>query len=119
MDGLLKTTAQSALKYAEAKLSVGRAKGGATFAVAASELVKARMGAAAFGIPVDSNATVAVAEEGFAASSSLSSRWDLRHALLFRATERLARADQRFAVLARSHAAVDIVPGTGCRRAFT
>ncbi len=73
------------------------------------------MGAAAFGIPVDANATVAVAEEGFAAAPSLSGRWHLIESLLFRATERLTRADQRFAALRdrtkRSISCLELVAG--------
>ena len=119
LDGLMKTTAQSGIKYAEATCRSAGPKGGETLAVAASELVKARIGAAAFGIPVDSNATVAVAEEGLAAASSLPGRWRLSSRCCF-GDKRWTRADQRFAVLR------DIAPvgryrarGTGSRRAFT
>jgi hypothetical protein len=99
LDDTMKTFASSAVKLAESSLPVARAKGGPTFALGAAEVVKARMTAAIYGITVDASATVALAEEAFASSSSLASRWYFHDALLFRAAERMTAADQRFARL--------------------
>jgi hypothetical protein len=91
--------ARGMLALAEPILPVARAKGGPTFAAAASTVMQARLVAALYGIPADLGATVALVEEAFAKSPSIRSRYDLAQALLFRATDRLTRADSRFAHL--------------------
>jgi hypothetical protein len=95
----LRGRAKAALSRFEALLPVARAKGGPTFAVAASFVLSSRIYAARHGLAVDRDALVALAEEAFAASPSLSSRQALERALLFRASDRLARAEPGFARL--------------------
>jgi tetratricopeptide (TPR) repeat protein len=96
-----KEQARGMLALAEPILPVARAKGGPTFAAAASEVMQARLAAATYGIPVDLDATVVLLEDASAKSPSIGSRHALAHALLFRATDRLTRADSRFADLWR------------------
>jgi hypothetical protein len=99
MDAEMKSMAQSNLKYAEIDLPPARAKGGLTFAVAVANVVIAGVMAAGYGLTVDPDATVALAEEAFASSPSLASRWYLTEALFLRAIDRLAKGDQSFAQL--------------------
>jgi tetratricopeptide (TPR) repeat protein len=103
MTGLTK----AALLRVEPILPVARAKGGPTFALAASQVLAARMAAANYGLEVDRDPMVKLAEETFAAAPSLSSRWYLIETLLFRAAERLARADAGFARLRDRFARVE------------
>ena len=63
--------------------------------------MQARLAAATYGFPVDLDATVVLLEDASAKSPSIGSRHALAHALLFRATNRLTRADSRFADLWR------------------
>jgi hypothetical protein len=99
LDDMMKSITAAAVKDAESSLPAARAKGGPTFALGVAEVVRARASAANYGIAVDTSATVALAEEAFATSPSLASRWNLRDALLCRAAERMTKADQRFARL--------------------
>jgi tetratricopeptide (TPR) repeat protein len=94
-----KRAAQASLAFIEPILPVARAKGGPTFAVAASLVIRARMAAATYGVQTDRNVLVSLAEEAFSRSPSLASRWYLVNALLFRAEDRLARSDSRFAAI--------------------
>ncbi len=85
--------ALASLMFVEPTLPVARAKGGPTFAAAASLLIRYRIAGAKYGLKVDRNAVVALAEEAFSSSPSLASRWYLVTSLLFRAADRLASAD--------------------------
>ena len=98
-DASNKVLSESALKLVEVRLPVARAKGGATFAVAASVVNGARIAASAYDVKADENAIVTLAEEAFSGAPSLASRWSLISAHLFRAIQRLAAADSRFASL--------------------
>ena len=114
-DDKLKKRAQVALRRVEPTLPVARAKGGPTFAVAVSHLIRTRIAASEFGVAVDRDAMVGLAEEAFASSPSLASRWNLMDAVLFRATDRLAKADQRFAAVRdrslRSTSTLELISG--------
>jgi hypothetical protein len=94
-----KGLAQASLTFLEPILPVARAKGGATFGAAAAQLIKSRIAAANYGHRIDPNNLVALAEEAFSRSPSLASRWYLATTLHFRASDRLARTDTKFAAL--------------------
>jgi hypothetical protein len=96
-DRQMKEQARGLLALEEPILPVARAKGGPTFAAAVSTVMQARLLAAQYGVPANLDAAVVLVEEAFANSPSIRSRYDLAQALLFRATDRLARADSRFA----------------------
>ena len=98
-DETMKRQVSATLKFVESNLPVARAKGGPTFAVAVSHVVRAHIAAATYGIAADPNAMVALAEEAFASSPSLASRWYVIDALLLRGTDRMATANQKFAAL--------------------
>ena len=84
-DQQMREWARGALSLSEPILPVARAKGGATFAAAVRQAIETRMGASLHGMRTDLDATVAVAEEAAAASPSISSRYALISALIFRA----------------------------------
>ena len=113
-DQTKKGAAQASLTFFEPILPVARAKGGPTFAAAASLVIRARMAAATYGVQTDHNALVSLAEEAFSRSPSLASRWYLVNALLFRAEDRLARSDSRFeAIRERSFRVVSTIERFG------
>jgi hypothetical protein len=101
-DQSIREDAAGALSMAETILPVARAKGGATFAVAAWQTIQARVGSAIMGVSTDLDALVSLAQEAVAKSPSVSSRYSLITALLFRATDRLARDDSRFGAIRRA-----------------
>ncbi len=96
-DKQMRETVQSATARFESILPVARAKGGPTFAAAASLVVRNRLSASNLGIAYEADAMVALAEEAFAAAPSLAGRWNLIDALLHRAADRLAGVDAGFA----------------------
>jgi hypothetical protein len=98
-DNEAKGAVQGLLTRLEPMLPVARAKGGPTFAVAVSRILQARVSAAMYGNPSDSDAWVALAEEAFAAAPSLASRHTLHQVLMFRGLGRVAKADAKFADL--------------------
>jgi hypothetical protein len=113
-DDKMKKRLKAVLRRVELTLPVARAKGGPTFAHVVSDLIHARMGVATYGGgAVDCDAMVTLAEEAFASFPSLASRWSLIEAVLFRATDRLAKADPRFAAARdrslRSASFVDLI----------
>src|SRR5262249_6752018 len=95
----IREDAAGTLSMAEAILPWARAKGGATSAVGAWQAIQARVGSAIMGVSTDLDALVFLAEEAAARSPSGASRYSLVSALLFRATDRLARDDSRFAAI--------------------
>jgi hypothetical protein len=62
-------------------------------------VIRSRITSADYSGKCDPNDVVALAEEAFSRSPSLASRWYLATALLFRASDRLVRADSKFAAL--------------------
>jgi hypothetical protein len=90
---------QGSLRFVEPILPVARAKGGATFAVAASQAIQSRIAAARYGVKVDRDSLVALAEEAFSTCPSLSSRWYLITALFARAADTLGKRESKFAAI--------------------
>jgi hypothetical protein len=98
-DQTRKRAAQGATRLVEPILPVARAKGGATFAAAASMAIGSRIAVGQYGEKIDQDALVALAEEAYAKCPSVASRWYLITALLSRAAETLSHAESKFAAI--------------------
>lgn len=92
-------------KKAEARqrevMPAARKAGGATLAVAASSLSTSLMGAATYGLPVDADEVVKLAEEADAAAPSSATKAARIEALCFRAHRALERDDKGYRELAK------------------
>jgi hypothetical protein len=90
-------------------LKAVRKAGGTTFAVAADSMVREKIGLAAFGQAVDADELVRLAEEAHAAAPSRGSQSNLMGALLFRASQTLAKQAPAYAaLLARGQRSVGV-----------
>ncbi len=96
----LKTQAKASESRAGATFDRVKGHPGAvTRAVAAVELVQAKINADFLGLPVDPDAVVTLAERAFAESPSVASRYALVRALTFRASKALEAREPAYAEL--------------------
>ncbi len=95
---------RKSIQRTQAVLDDVRAKGGLTFAIAASRLIAAQTGAAPRGISVDENELVRLAEEAHAAAPSDGTVSLLAGALAFRANRALIKEDPQYAELCKTTA---------------
>ena len=98
----MKSVAESSAEVRRNRPAGGPRQGGTDIRRGCLERGQARVTAASYGIATDPDAMVVLAEEAFASSPSLASRWSLDEALLFRARDRMAKAAPRFAQLRES-----------------
>ena len=88
---------QAVLKrYQERVDATGKGQRDATYAVAATELAGLKMGLAIYGVAVDRDEVVKLAESAYKAAPSFATRGCLEGALLFRAEGNLARKDAAY-----------------------
>jgi hypothetical protein len=71
------------------------------------EILSSRMKAASHGIPADPNAIISLAEEAYTAAPSPGSRGIMMQALMFRGSDRMAKADPGFSRLRDRFARVE------------
>ncbi len=96
-----RTAAAAAIRRAEAALKAASARRrDATFAVAATRLVNARISGYSAGVETDADSILSLAEQAHAAAPSYQTRSVLTYALLFRAGRRLARTQPAYARMA-------------------
>jgi hypothetical protein len=91
----------AAVARAERTLKEARGAGGATFAVAAVGLVRARLGQEAFGDAPDADELVRLAEEAHKAAPSVATAGGLEVALLARASRALVKGEPEYAAMDR------------------
>ncbi len=101
-DGLILPGLRSGLARKERVLAAARTKGGPTLAAACAEVVDARGALVVFGEPCDLEALVALAEEGYHARVSSSTRGSLINALTLRGVARVEAAVPAVAALRKA-----------------
>lgn len=87
-------------RYQERMDAASKGQRDITFAVAATDLVGLKWGLAIYGVAVDSDEVVKLAESAYEAAPSFGTRGFLEGALLFRANNNLTRKDPAYAALA-------------------
>jgi tetratricopeptide (TPR) repeat protein len=92
---------ENVIGRSEAIAAEARRVKGATLAVALSGLAQAKMGTVYLGVEVNADEVVALAEEAYAAGPSAATRATLEQALLFRASQDLAKAEPEYAKMVK------------------